>query len=76
MRDNFCKGVRYPKEGIDVKDVDYFYTKGGYNEPEIVWVYPQEYLLRDLIAKPDRAAGVLNRLVLPGSYLASPSHFA
>ena len=56
MQDDFCKGVRYPKQGIDVKDVDYFYTRGGYDELEIVWVYPQEYLLRDLVAIPDKPA--------------------
>ena len=44
MRKNYCQGQRYPKEGLHVKDVDYSYTKGGYGEPDRVWVYPH-YLL-------------------------------
>ena len=39
MRKDFCQGQRYPKEGVHVKYVDYFYTKASfYGGLEIVWI--------------------------------------
>ena len=45
MRTDYYKGLRYPKKGVHVNDMDYFYNKGG--QGEIVWVFPH-YLVREL----------------------------
>lgn len=42
MRKDFRQGQRYPKEGVHVKNVDYFYTKDSfYGGLIIVWLEPR-----------------------------------